>query len=153
MPWGRGPREDALLAFAHRAFALRRAHPVLRRRSFFDGGGAGRPRDVTWLRPDGAEMTPDDWMKPDARAVALFMDGESSDERDDRGRPVKGDSLLLCVNAADAIAVFVPPPLPAPARWRIELDTAAPAVIGAAAGPRLRLPAWSLLLLRMDRRA
>jgi isoamylase len=151
--WRPGPREQALLAFAHRAFALRRRHPVLRRRSFFDGGGAGRPRDVTWLRPDGVEMTPDDWTRPEARALALFVDGEASDERDDRGRPVKGDSLLLCVNAADAPAAFVPPPLGAPARWYVELDTAGRAAAGAVAGPTLTVSAYGLVLLRMDRGA
>jgi glycogen operon protein len=123
---------------------------VLRRRSFFDGAG-DRARDVTWLTPDGREMGAEDWRRPEARALALRIDGEASDERDDRGRPVKGDTVLLCVNGGPTAQAFVPPPLPPPARWTVELDTASPQVSGGVVGAVVTLPPFSLLLLVCDR--
>ena len=53
--WDLDARGEELLAFTREVFALRRRHPVLRRRSFFRGApvaGDGT-KDVTWLRPDG----------------------------------------------------------------------------------------------------
>src|SRR5262249_36547418 len=53
----------ALLAFTRRLIELRQRHPNLRRRKFFQG----RPirgsdvKDITWLSPDGTEMTEEDW--------------------------------------------------------------------------------------------
>ena len=47
-----------LLDFTRRLIALRRAHPVFRRRRWFLGGACRRPRsaapDIDWCRPDGA---------------------------------------------------------------------------------------------------
>jgi glycogen operon protein len=71
---------------------------VLRRRSFFRGApvaGDGA-KDVTWLRPDGAELTDEDWRRDDNHALGMLLRGEASDENDDRGRPVAGETLLLC---------------------------------------------------------
>ena len=56
--WFDWDHEDgALLAFAQRLIAFRRAHPVFRRRHFFHGEslGADAP-DIAWFRPDGSQM-------------------------------------------------------------------------------------------------
>ena len=52
------PEQRELLDFTRRLIALRRDHPVFRRRRFFRGGPgrAGGPGDLTWLRPDGRQM-------------------------------------------------------------------------------------------------
>jgi isoamylase len=42
---------------------FRLSHPVLRRRRFFTEG------EIFWLRPDGEQMTADDWNAPFARAL------------------------------------------------------------------------------------
>jgi isoamylase len=44
---------------------FRLSHPALRRRRFFTEG------EILWLRPDGEQMTADDWNTPFARAVAV----------------------------------------------------------------------------------
>ena len=44
--------------------ALRRDHPVFRRRRFFEGKPirtGDQVRDIAWLTPAGTEMTPEDW--------------------------------------------------------------------------------------------
>ena len=52
-----------LLDFTRRLIRLRLDHPVFRRRRFFQGrrirGSA--VKDLSWLQPDGAEMTDEEW--------------------------------------------------------------------------------------------
>jgi glycogen operon protein len=135
-----------LLSFARRLFALRRAHPVLRRRSFFSGAarGANRPKDVLWLRPDGTELGNDDWRDPEARRLGMLISGEAHDEIDETGRRVAGETLLLLLNAAGVDCYFRPPPMPNPGRFEPLLATA-----GAELRPEggVLVPARSLALL------
>src|SRR5215469_3615195 len=53
--------DDALLLFTRRMIALRREHPVLRRRRWFQGVPIRGSVDIGWCRPDGAEMSDEDW--------------------------------------------------------------------------------------------
>jgi glycogen operon protein len=121
--WNLDARGEEMLAFTRELFALRRRHPVLRRRSFFRGApvsGDGT-KDVTWLGPDGAELTAADWRRGDARALGMLLHGEASDEIDDRGRPVAGDTLLLLANGGGDACAFA---LPAIGTWRELINTA-----------------------------
>ncbi|TRZ94688.1 MAG: glycogen debranching enzyme GlgX, partial [Rhodocyclaceae bacterium] len=55
--WNLSVADREFLAFAQRVIALRRAHPVFRRRNFFQGRairGSGS-KDMHWLKPDGNE--------------------------------------------------------------------------------------------------
>ena len=115
-----------LLAFTRRVFALRRAHPALRRRSFFSGRPReeGQPKDLAWLRPDGAELSGDDWRDPESRRLGMLISGEALNEPDETGRPVAGDSLLLLLNAAGVDCYFRLPPMPNPGRFEPLLATA-----------------------------
>src|SRR5262249_46487112 len=84
--WELGGRERELLAFARRVFLLRRTNPVFRRRHGFSGAPSGErgAKDVTWLRPDGAELRPADWQDPARGALGMLIHGRSSDEVDAR---------------------------------------------------------------------
>ncbi|MCW5892943.1 MAG: glycogen debranching protein GlgX [bacterium] len=126
--WTLDRRRRALTEFTRRVFALRAAHPVLRRRSFFHGAPTqGGTKDVAWLRPDGAEMRGDDWHDADRRCLGLLVHGAASEERDARGRPVDGDSVMLLLNGGDETCTFVLPVLGGRGGWRVEVDTADPA--------------------------
>jgi glycogen operon protein len=94
--WELDPAWRELMAFARRVFALRRAHPVLRRRSFFSGlpRQADRPTDVVGLRPDGAELGADDWRDPEVRRLGMLISARPHDDRRGRRR-VSGETLLL----------------------------------------------------------
>ena len=151
LDWRLDASARALLDFTSRALALRRRHPVLRRRSFFYGRPIGgvAVKDVTWLHPDGHEMQPADWSAPDARGLAMLIDGMASDERDERGKAIVGDTLLVLLNAGDACQVFTLPALRAGARWRLELDTAYPSG-RAEPGTTIAIEPYSLAVLRLD---
>src|SRR3546814_20578635 len=63
LDWTPTPEREALTAFVQRMMALRSAHPTFRRRDFFAGRPlyGGEPKDVLWLKPDGQEMSSEEW--------------------------------------------------------------------------------------------
>ncbi len=106
LDWALDDEREALLAFTQQMVALRAAHPVFRRRDFFQGRPlhGGGVRDIIWLQPDGSEMTDDAWRQGHARALAVFLSGDAITETDGRGRELRDDSFLLLFNA-DALAL------------------------------------------------
>jgi isoamylase len=146
--WNLDPQQRDLLEFTRRMFAIRAANPALRRRGFFRGTPvAAGVKDVTWLRPDGAEMSAEDWNAPDAHVLGMLVDGHATDERDERGRPVGGDTLLLLVNSGTRSRSFTLPRLEGPGAWQEEVNTARPGT-RVARTPAVNLVAHSLVLLR-----
>ena len=90
-----------LLEFTRRLIALRREHPVLRRRRWFQGRPIRGTVDIRWYRPDGSEMGDEDWDAGFAKSVGVLLDGDAIHARDERGRPIVDDSFLLVLNAHD----------------------------------------------------
>ena len=124
--WDLEPWQQELLAFTRRLFAIRRANPVLRRRSFFRGRPVGQAgaKDLTWLRSDGAEMTDADWHAPDLASIGMLISGDAADESDERGRPVRGDTMLLLLNASPEPVRFTVPVERGRGSWALMVDTA-----------------------------
>jgi len=121
--WEHADRE--LLAFAQKIIALRRGHPVLRRRNFFQGRaikGAG-VKDILWLRPDGREMTDEEWKQDSARCLGVFLSGEGLEEFDDRGQRVTDENLLLMMNAHHEEIPFTLPTAASGMVWMPLADT------------------------------
>jgi glycogen operon protein len=115
-----------LLDFTRRLIALRRDHPVLRRRRWFQGRSIRGSIDLGWCRPDGAEMSDDDWDAGSAGSVGLFLNGSAITDRDRRGQKVTDDSFLLLFNAhADAIDWTLPKQWGQ--WWELVTETADPA--------------------------
>jgi isoamylase len=93
--------DTGLLEFTRRLIGLRREHPVLRRRRWFQGRSIRGGLDIGWFKPDGAEMGDDDWDAGSALAVGIFLNGDAITDRDRRGQRVTDDSFLLLFNAQD----------------------------------------------------
>ena len=71
--WVDWPRADTqLLDFTRQLVAIRKAHPVFRRRRF---PGEAEASGFRWFTPGGTEMTPPDWSDARAPAIALYLDG------------------------------------------------------------------------------
>ena len=123
--WDLDDRRRELLEFTQRLFAIRANNPVLRRRHFFRGKVNSKSgKDVTWIRADGQEMQLADWSDPATRALGMLIDGEATDEMDDRGRPIRGDTLLLVLNAGDVDLRFDLPRVQEEGVWVELMDTA-----------------------------
>jgi len=148
--WKLGPLQRELLQFTREVFAIRTANPVLRRRTFFrhEAAPGSSAKDLTWLRPDGKEMTPEDWNDPGNHVLGMLVRGEATEETDERGRKITGGAILVLLNGGSRSKPFILPDLE-PGSWTEVLDTAHP-------GPRhvrqggVKLVAHSLMLLRHD---
>ncbi|MFJ1732579.1 glycogen debranching protein GlgX [Streptomyces sp. NPDC088254] len=128
--WRLTAQQRELTDFTRHLVALRAAHPVLRRRRFFRGETvthAGQPLpDLVWLLPDAREMTDDNWRRPDAHCVGVFLNGDAIAEPDARGRPVVDDSFLLLLNSYWEPVVFHLPGAEYAERWTVCVDTVSP---------------------------
>ena len=81
--WELQRRDRQLLAFTRSLIRLFKAHPVLRRRRFFQGRQirGSRVKDLTWFAPDGTEMTDEQWQAPGVKTLAVQFAGDAIDER------------------------------------------------------------------------
>ncbi len=113
--------DTSLLAFTRDAIDLRRRHPALRRRRFLTGAEAD---EIVWFTPAGTAMEPQDWDDPNARCVAVHLDGTDDPDRDQDGTDLVDDDLLILVNGWSETIDFVIPETRPGAHWIIELDSA-----------------------------
>ena len=143
-------RDRDLESFVAVLVQLRRSHPVFRRRRWF----LGRPihgeelTDVAWFKPDGGQMTEEDWQNGFARSLAVFLNGEEIASPDARGRRVRDDSFFLLFNAHDQQLRFTLPRGLYGRRWKRVLDTADPLPRFYRAGGHVPVVEHSLVLLR-----
>ena len=110
------PQDPALHDFVAAVLALRRSCRAFKREGFFTGTpleGTGR-KDITWLRPDGGEMSDVDWHDGGRRFIGLVFGDE---------KPTPEDPLVLMyLNAHDhEIAITLPPHARG---WNLSIDTA-----------------------------
>jgi glycogen operon protein len=123
--WNLAQERRQLMEFVRRMIRLRREHPVFRRRHFFQG----RPlrgseiKDIMWLKPDGTEMTDDEWSHEHARSLGVLLSGEGITEYDTRGRRVTDGNFLVLFNAHHEAIAFTLPNHDSTARWLVMLDT------------------------------
>ena len=122
--WNLDDEGRELLAFTHRLIRLRQAYPILRRGRFLVGEYNEElgVRDVTWLAPEGEEMTEDHWHDPQRRSLGMLMDGRAQPTGIRRSG---GDAtLLLLVNAGHEGLDFILPKTAQGRDWQFLLDTA-----------------------------
>ncbi|MEU4603364.1 glycogen debranching protein GlgX [Kribbella sp. NPDC023972] len=151
------PQKD-LLAFTRSLVRLRNNHPVLRRRRFFHGDtGVDGLGDLVWFTPKGTEMQNGDWTRDDARAIAVFLNGDAISEPDLRGEPVVDDSFLVLLNSNHEPIDFLLPPKQYGETWTVVVATSTARGGDGdephAAGSTIRLEARSTLVLTRPRRA
>jgi glycogen operon protein len=126
--WDWSPAQTDLVALTRYLIGLRREHPVLHRRKFFQGRsirGAG-VKDIAWYEPRGNEMTDKAWADHFARCLGVLLNGHMLGEMDEQGEPVVGDTLFLMFNAYHGSVLFRLPVKPPGNRWECLLDTNEP---------------------------
>jgi isoamylase len=137
LDWRLDARRKALLAFTRFLIRLRRHHPVFRRKQFFYGRAIySEVKDLTWVRPDGREMTEEDWNNGLTRCLGLRLGGDTIEDVDDQGERIVDDTFLILLNAYWEPLPFVLPAHRRGVRWEPELDTREPT--GRRRGPALR---------------
>jgi len=126
LPWNPDTEDRELQSFVIELIKFRKSHACFRRRSFLQGPrvkGTG-VKDIVWLTPDGREMTDEQWRQSDARCLGLCLQGNATNEDDDRGRPVVDDDFILLLNSNHEPVPFLLPRLEARDAWQVILDTA-----------------------------
>ena len=156
--WNLDAERTQLLEFTRAMIRIFRAHPVLRRRRFFQGRRirGSSVKDLTWYGPDGHEMTDAQWHAEGVHTIGVRLAGDAIEERGPRRERIVDDTLLLILNADEETIEFR---LPEGARngWRLIADTSRPELVPADDGPRheggnaYRLAARSVVLLRQPR--
>jgi isoamylase len=116
--------DNELREFTKRLIALRRAHPVFRRRRFLAGSEAS---ELGWYTPSGAVMTAANWADPNGRSLGLYLDGADDPDRAADGSLLVDDDFLFLVNAWWGPLDFVIPPSRPGQIWTVEIDTFDPA--------------------------
>jgi len=126
--WDLDPEKREFLDFVRRVFRIRRKNPAFQRRSFFSGDRlrSGGPKDLTWLRSDAKEMAEPDWHDPSRHVLGMLMAGEATDEVDEWGRPMRGQTMLLLLNAGRRSVSFRLPTMLTPGTWHEAMNTARP---------------------------
>jgi isoamylase len=122
--------DQDLLQFTVAVLTFRRAHPVFRRRRWFQGRPLrGREvRDIAWFTPAGHEMSEQDWTAGFAKSLMVFLNGQAIPSRGPRSEAIVDDSFLLCFNAHYEPLTFTLPGAAYGRRWQPVIDTADPNV-------------------------
>jgi len=123
--WKLDDRKTALLEYVEELAKIRAEHPIFRRRRFFQG----RPihgsvvKDIMWLRPDGKEMTDEDWNASWVRCVGVRLSGTNLKETTENGDALADDDFLILLNSHYEMVNFRTPQFVAGIRWELVLNT------------------------------
>ena len=144
--------DELLLGFTKRLIGIRNAHPVFRRRRWFEGRrvrGAG-VRDIGWYNTDGTPMSDNDWHLGYARSLSVFLNGKAIPTPGPQGEQVEDDSFLLLFNAHTAPVTFTIPEDLDDFHWQVVLDTARAMTCTdlVAPGDAWQVEGWSVVLLQ-----
>jgi isoamylase len=149
--WDLDDRRHALLDFTRHVIDLQKQHPVFRRKRYFQGRRlrGSDVRDLTWLNPDGRQMSDDEWNADWVRTLAVRFGGDALGEVGENGELLRDDTLLLIMNAHADVVPFTLPGQNGVV-WEVLVDTTA--ANGRSdcrhdAGSAVAVPARTLLLL------
>ena len=151
--------DEDFLEWTSRVVAFRAEHPVFRRRRWFQGRKIRGIEDMAWFRPDGEEMSDEDWDLGYASSVGVFVNGESIQTTDLFGARIVDDTFMVILNASELDIEWVLPDARWGARWIVDLDTDDPGVgtvdrpsVGIEAGEEIVVVSRSVLVLRRTAR-
>jgi glycogen operon protein len=123
--WKLDDPRKRLLEYTAKLIQLRKDHPNLHRRRFFQDRTirGSVVRDIAWYGTDGNEISDEAWSEQWNKSIGLMLNGKTLGVMDDEGNPVVDDSFLILVNAADQGVEYVMPEPPDGNPWRQVLDT------------------------------
>jgi len=152
--WNLDAHKKALFEFASRLIKFRLEHPNFHRRKFFQDRSIRRTdeADVLWLRPDGKQMSDEEWEQGWQRCIGVFLNGRTLADITPAAEPVFDDDFLLLLNCHYEPVDFFLPDLEFDRKWEFVFDTRNAAFeksgTPVSAGESITLIERSLVLLR-----
>ncbi|HWC14731.1 MAG TPA: glycogen debranching protein GlgX [Actinomycetota bacterium] len=152
--WSLREENLLLLGWTRRLMQMRAAHPIFRRRNWFQGRAiyGSEVTDIVWLDPKGTPMSDEQWNAGFAKSVALFLNGDELGMRERRGRPIADDSFMLFFNASPDSVGFCLPVGSYGDEWATVIDTNEPMLEEGErvykAGEEIPVESRSLVVLR-----
>jgi len=123
--WELTPAQERLRDFTAKLIHMRRDHPNLHRRKFFQDRviRGSVVRDIAWYNTDGNELADEAWTTDWNRSLALMLNGKTLAITDEDGNPIADDCFVILVNAAAEGVEFKLPEPPAGNPWSQVLNT------------------------------
>lgn len=150
--WELAAADRDLLRFTREVLEIFRSNAVLRRRTFLTGKIIGEEgtKDLSWIRPDGRELTDEDWADQANHLIGMLLHGRATDEVDERGRPIFGKTILMLFNGGNRSRPFALPRVgDGSGAWSMLINTAQPGQ-RLVRGDTVNLVAHSFQLLRLE---
>ena len=134
---GLGRAGDDLTDFIAHMTALRARFPQITSQSWVNGGLGNGSNGAVWFRPDGAEMSAEDWNFPEGRFLSYVLGSPHNEHQ----------PLFVVLNAAPENISLKLPELPEFKQWERALDTSMSEQTkdAFAPGTALQAPARSVL--------
>ena len=128
LDWDLDDRKRRFLEFVRTCARIWREQPVLQRRKFFIGRAirGSEIKDVSFFGPHGNEMNDAEWSAPFVKCFGIRLAGDLMNEVDERGEPIKGDTLLLLLNHHWEEMPFTLPETKDGDVWQTMVDSADP---------------------------
>ncbi len=121
--WKIEEKGDSLIRFVTKLTRLRKRYPILRRNRFLTGDYNEElgVRDVTWINPNGQQMSQQDWQDGNMRCFGMILDGraQATGVRQ-RGQDA---TMLVVMNAFHDMVDVILPECAGGTEWRLLIDT------------------------------
>jgi len=140
-----GQEKSDFVEFVKLCTKIRNESPNLQRHTY--------KLEHRWINPGGHEMREDEFNNPHNKCIGILIPGSAVDEQDTRGKIVKGDTILILINAHWETVNFLAPYKEVNARWVRLLDTTSDEDIGhyVKGGDIFGVPSRSFLIFILEK--
>lgn len=117
---------EEVLRFTRNLINIRRGHAVFGRQHFFRGQyiPGTKLKDITWLKPNGAEMIGTDWQKGYPKSISFILAGDAGDAHfTEKGELSSDVSFFIIMNAYMGEIEWIFPEIKGFKGWQLVIDT------------------------------
>ncbi|CAI9085920.1 glycogen debranching enzyme GlgX [Candidatus Methylacidiphilum fumarolicum] len=125
LDWNLEEEKKEFLQFIITLIKIRKEEPVFQRSKFFHGRTirGTNIKDILWLDCDGSPLTDEKWNAGFIKSFQVYMAGDLIGDIDSEGKPIKGNSILICFNGSENDIVFKLPTRRNNRSWTRVIDT------------------------------
>lgn len=128
LDWNLDDRKKKFLEFVRKCSQIWHENPTLQRRNFFQGRAIRGTdiKDISFFEPSGKLMSDQAWDAGFVKCMGVRLAGDLINDLDEHGDPIKGDTLLMLINAHWEETPFTLPETRDGQVWECLVDTHEP---------------------------